>query len=57
MSCDVGRRHSSDLVWVWLWLAAAALTKPLAWEPPYAAGAANKRQKKKKKKEGTRDVL
>ena len=33
-------------------LAATALIRPLAWEPPYAAGAAQemaKRQKKKKK--------
>ena len=30
--------------------AAAAPTQPLAWEPPYAAGAALKRQKIKKKK-------
>jgi len=41
-----------DLVLLWLWcrLAAAAPIKPLAWEPPYAAGAALKRQKTKKKK-------
>ena len=35
-----------DLVLLWLWyrLAAAALIHPLAWEPPYAAGAALKRK-------------
>ena len=33
-------------------LAAAALIGPLAWELPYAVGAALKRQKKKKKKKG-----
>ena len=51
MSCGVGHRHGSDLVLLWLWhrLAAVALVGPLAWEPPYAAGAAPKRQKKKKK--------
>ena len=39
-----------DLVLLWLWhrLAAAVLIRPLAWEPPYAVGAALKRQKKKK---------
>ena len=51
VSCGVGCSHSSDpvLLWLWLWLwyrlAAAALTQPLAWEPPYAAGAALKSKK------------
>ena len=51
MSCGVGRRHGSDLAMLGLWLrlAAVALTGPLAWEPPYAVGAALKRQKTKKK--------
>ena len=41
-----------DLVLPWLWCrpAAAAPIRPLAWEPPYAAGAALKRQKKRKEK-------
>ena len=30
--------------------AVTAPIRPLAWEPPYASGAALKRQKKKKKK-------
>ena len=49
MSCAVGRRCGSDLVLLWLWCrpAATALIRPLAWEPPYAAGAALKGQKKK----------
>ena len=48
MSCGVGRRQGSDLVLLWLWCrpAATALIGPLAWEPPYAMGAALKRQKK-----------
>jgi len=55
VSCGVGRRHGSDpaLLWLWRRLAATAPIRPLAWEPPYAAGAAQemaKRQKKKKKK-------
>ena len=54
MSCDVGCRRGSDptLLWLWCRLAAAAPIQPLAWAPPYAAGAAHKmakRQKKKKK--------
>ena len=54
MSCGVGRRCGSDpaLLWLWRRLAATAPTRPLAWEAPYATGAAQdkaKRQKKKKK--------
>ena len=54
-SCGVGCRCSSDptLLWLWCRLTAAAPTRPLASEPPYAAGAAQemaKRQKDKKKK-------
>ena len=47
----VGHRHSLDLALLWLWwrLAAVALIGPLAWEPPYATGAALKRPKIKKK--------
>ena len=53
MSCGVGRRHGSDPTLLWLWRkpVAAALIRPLAWESPYAARAAQeiaKRQKKKK---------
>ena len=50
MSCSVGHRHGSDTRLLWLWLAAVALIRPLAWEPPYAAGVTLKRQKTKKKK-------
>ena len=48
---SVGHRHGSDLALLWLWcrLAAAALGPPLAWELPYAVGAALNRPKKKKK--------
>ena len=35
---------------LWLWYKLAALIRPLAWELPHAAGAAQKRQKKTKKK-------
>ena len=53
MSCGVGHRCGSDLVWLWLWLwpAAATLIRSLAWEPPYAVGAALKGPKTKKKKD------
>ena len=43
------------MLWLWCRLAAAAPMRPLAWEPPYAAGEALKRQKKKgkvRRKEG-----
>ena len=51
MSCGVGHRRGSDLALPWLWrqLAATAPIRPLAWEPPYAAGAALKKTKEKKK--------
>ena len=49
MSCGVGHRCGSDpmLLWLWCRLAAVAPTAPLAWEPPYAVGAALKTPKKK----------
>ena len=62
MSCGVGHRCDSDLVLLWLWRrpVATALIRPLAWESPYAVGAAQeiaKRQKKKKKKKRKRKSL
>ena len=50
MSCGIGCRLGLDLALLWLWcrLAAAAPIGPLAWEPPYATGAALKKQKKKR---------
>ena len=50
VSCGVGSRCGSDLSLLWLWhrAAAVALIQPLAWELPYAAGAALKSKKKKK---------
>ena len=52
MSCGVGGRHGSDPAFLWLWrrLAATAPIQALAWEPPYAAGAALEKGKKTKKK-------
>ena len=56
MSYGVGHRRGlgPELLWLWRRQAAKAPTGPLAWEPPYAMGAAQemaKRQKKEKKKE------
>ena len=52
MSCGVGRRCRSDPALLWLWHrpVAAAPIRPLAWEPPDAAGAAQEMAKKDKKK-------
>ena len=52
MSCDRGRRRSSDPALLWLWYRSAAIApiRPLAWEPPYAVGMALISKKKKKKK-------
>ena len=46
MSCGVGHKQGSDPTWLGLWLAATALIGPLAWERPYAMGAALKKSKK-----------
>ena len=52
MSCGAGCRRGSDPALLWLWCrpAATAPIGPLAWEPPYAAGAAQEIAKKKDQK-------
>ena len=42
MSCGVGHRRGLDPTLLWLWPKPAATDwiRPLAWEPPYASGAA-----------------
>jgi len=52
VSSGVGCRQGSDLVLLWLWCrpAATAPIRPLAWEPPYAAGVALKKRQKDKNK-------
>ena len=47
MSSGVGCRRSSDpeLLWLWHRPVATAPLKPLAWESPYATGAALKKTK------------
>ena len=56
MSCGVGCRHSSDplLLWLWCRLSATAPNGPLAWEPPYAVGAALEKKAKRPKKNKTK---
>ena len=53
MSCGVGRTHGSDPALLRLRYRSAAIVPigHLAWEPPYALGAALKRQNKRKKME------
>ena len=53
VSCGVGRRRGSDPVLLWLWHkpVATTLIRPLAWEPPYAMGAAPEQAKKQKNKQ------
>ena len=52
MSCGVvyGQVLDPALLWLRCRLAAVALIRLLAWEPPYALGTSPKSQKKKKKK-------
>ena len=49
VSCGVGCRRGSNpaLLWLWCRLAAVALIQPLAWELPYAMGAALKNKQVK----------
>ena len=58
MSCGVGLRNGLDPVLLWLWLrtTATAPIRLLAWEPPYASGAALKGQKTKDKKKKNRKI-
>ena len=52
MSCGVVCRCGLDpeLLWLWCRQAAGAPVRLLAWEPPYALGAALEKGKKTKKK-------
>ena len=52
VSCGVGCRCGSDhaLLWLWRGPGATAPIRPLAWEPPYAAGAAQRNSKRTKNK-------
>ena len=61
MSCGIGYRCGLNPVLLWLWyrLMAIVLVRPLAWELPYAMGAALEKAKrqKKKKRERERDFV
>ena len=46
-----------SLLWLWCKPAATALIRPLAWEPPYAAGAALEKTKKRKDKKKYKLIL
>ena len=48
VSCGIGLRQGSDPLLLWLWrrLVATAPIRLLAWEPPYAAGAALEKAKR-----------
>ena len=48
MSCDVSHRCSLDPTLLWLWCRPEAVgpIRPLAWELPYATGAAIKKKEK-----------
>ena len=58
MSYGVGRRHSSDPALLWLWRrpVATAPIRPLAWEPPYAAGAIQEMAKRQKIKNKNKKI-
>ena len=47
VSCGVGRNEDPALLWLWHRPVATVPIGPLAWEPPYAAGATLKERKKK----------
>ena len=53
MSCGAGCRRGSDLALLWPWrrLAATALIRPLAWEPPHALDVALDPRKREKDKQ------
>ena len=59
MSCGVGCTHGWDPTLLWLWprLAAIAWIRPLAWEPPYAMGAALERAKRQKIKNKNKNLV
>ena len=52
VTCSVGCRHCSEPLLLWLWCrpVATVLIRPLAWEPPYAVGAAVEKPKSQKKR-------
>ena len=59
MSYGVGHRCGWDPMLLWLGhrLAATALIRPLAWEPPYAVGGAQNRQNNNNNNENNNEIL
>ena len=59
MSCGGGHRLGSDpaLLWLWHTPAATAPVRLLAWEPPYAMGAALEKAKKDKNKQTNKKIF
>ena len=59
MSWGVGRRHGLDLKLLWLWhrSVATAPIRSLAWETPYAVGAAQEMVKEKKEKKKKKNLM
>ena len=59
MNCGVGHRRGSDSESLWLWCkpAAVASIRPLAWEPPYAVGAALGKKERERGRESKREIL
>ena len=57
MRCGVGHGSDPTLLWKWSRPAAPSLIRTLAWEHPYASGAALKRQKKKKEEKNKKNIL
>ena len=59
VSYGVGHRRGSDpaLLWLWRRLVAIAPIGPLAWEPPYAAGATLEKAKRQNTKQQQKNCL
>ena len=60
MSCGIGCRHrlNPKLLWLWhSWQLQLVFDPYLAWELPYAAGAALQSKKKKKEKKSNEILL
>ena len=58
MSCGVGHGSDPELLWLWNRSAVVALIGPLAWEPPFAVGAALEKAKRhtQKKRNDKNDI-
>ena len=57
MSCGIGYRCGLDPTLLWCRLAAAALIRLLAWQPPICCRSGPKKQKKKKKRKEKKNKI